>query len=90
MSSVAEKGAAAFEGIKLLLCENPLRPLDAAIAAAERELPHANFYTEPFSAPLRAAIASGSGSPSGWCTSTPAPNSSSGNCSPASAARYTC
>jgi histidinol-phosphate aminotransferase len=57
MSAIAEKGAALFEGIKLLLCENPLPPLEAAIEAAKEELPRGNFYTEPFSAPLRTAIA---------------------------------
>jgi histidinol-phosphate aminotransferase len=57
LSSVIEKGAAGFDGITLLLCENPLPPLPAAIAAAERELPRSNHYTEPFSAPLRTAIA---------------------------------
>jgi histidinol-phosphate aminotransferase len=55
-SSVVEKGAGAFEGITLLLCENPLPPLAEAIEAAERELPRSNHYTEPFSAPLRRAI----------------------------------
>jgi histidinol-phosphate aminotransferase len=62
-SSVIEKGAAAFEGITLLLCENPLPPLPAAIEAAERELPKSNHYTEPFSAPLRRAIAEWLGVP---------------------------
>jgi histidinol-phosphate aminotransferase len=57
LSSIIEKGAAGFEGISLLLCENPLPPLPAAVAAAERELPRSNHYTEPFSAPLRTAIA---------------------------------
>jgi histidinol-phosphate aminotransferase len=56
-SSIIEKGAAGFEGISLLLCENPLPPLPAAIEAAERELPRSNHYTEPYSAPLREAIA---------------------------------
>jgi histidinol-phosphate aminotransferase len=51
--SRAEKGGGTFEGIKLLLCENPLPPLDEAIAAAQAEAPRGNFYTEPFSAPLR-------------------------------------
>lgn len=50
MSHVAEKGGAAFHGIKLLLCENPLPPLDEAIAAAQAEVPHSNYYTEPCSA----------------------------------------
>jgi histidinol-phosphate aminotransferase len=57
MTAIAEKGAALFDGIKLLLCENPLPPLEAAIEAAKEELPRGNFYTEPFSAPLRTAIA---------------------------------
>jgi histidinol-phosphate aminotransferase len=56
-SSIVEKGAAGFEGITLLLCENPLPPLEAAIEAAARELPRSNHYTEPFSGPLREAIA---------------------------------
>jgi histidinol-phosphate aminotransferase len=55
--SIVEKGAAGFEGITLLLCENPLPPLPVAIEAAERELPRSNHYTEPFSGPLRTAIA---------------------------------
>ena len=56
MSHVAEKGGSGFEGIKLLLCENPLPPLDEAIAAAQAEAPHSNYYTEPYSAPLRQLI----------------------------------
>jgi histidinol-phosphate aminotransferase len=56
MPSRAEKGGATFEGIKLLLCENPLPPIDEAIAAAQSEVPRGNFYTEPFSAPLRRLI----------------------------------
>jgi histidinol-phosphate aminotransferase len=51
--SRAEKGGAGFAGIKLLLCENPLPPLDEALAAARAELPLSNHYTEPYSAPLR-------------------------------------
>jgi histidinol-phosphate aminotransferase len=62
-SSVTEKGAAGFAGIALLLCENPLPPLPAAIEAAERELPRSNHYTEPFSGPLRAALADRLGVP---------------------------
>jgi len=50
---VAQKGGGSFSGIKLLLCENPLPPLDVAIAAARAELPRSNYYTEPYSAPLR-------------------------------------
>ncbi len=37
--SKQEKGGGTFEGIKLLLCENPLPPLEEAIAAAQSELP---------------------------------------------------
>jgi len=57
MTSKLEKGGGSFEGIKLLLCENPLPPLDAAIAAARRELARSNYYTEPYSEPLRRLIA---------------------------------
>jgi histidinol-phosphate aminotransferase len=57
MKTIAEKGGAGFEGLKLLLCENPLPPLEEAVAAAAAELERSNFYTEPFSAPLRTLIA---------------------------------
>jgi histidinol-phosphate aminotransferase len=53
MKSTAEKGGGAFEGLKLLLCENPLPPIDEAIAAAQAEAPRGNYYTEAYSAPLR-------------------------------------
>lgn len=53
MTSRQEKGGGAFTGIKLLLCENPLPPIDAAIEAAKAELPRSNYYTEAYSAPLR-------------------------------------
>jgi len=53
MTSLTEKGGGAFEGIKLLLCENPLPPIEEAIAAAQAEAPRGNYYTEPYSAPLR-------------------------------------
>jgi histidinol-phosphate aminotransferase len=56
VTSRTEKGGGAFAGIKLLLCENPLPPLDEAIEAARRELPRSNHYTEAYSAPLRRAI----------------------------------
>ena len=56
MTSRAEKGAAGFEGLKLLLCENPLPPIDEAIVAAQAEVPRGNFYTEAYSAPLRRLI----------------------------------
>ncbi len=57
MQSLIEKGGATFEGLKLLLCENPLPPIDEAIAAAQAEAPRGNYYTEPYSAPLRHLIA---------------------------------
>jgi len=53
MQSLVEKGGSTFEGLKLLLCENPLPPIDEAIAAAQAEAPRGNYYTEPYSAPLR-------------------------------------
>jgi histidinol-phosphate aminotransferase len=53
MTSLTEKGGGAFEGIKLLLCENPLPPIEEAIAAAQAEAPRGNYYTEAYSAPLR-------------------------------------
>lgn len=56
MNAIAEKGGGTFQGIKLLLCENPLPPLGEAIAAAQAEAPHSNYYTEPYSAPLRRLI----------------------------------
>jgi histidinol-phosphate aminotransferase len=56
MSIVSEKGGGSFHGIKLLLCENPLPPIDEAIAAAQAEAVHSNYYTEPYSAPLRQII----------------------------------
>jgi histidinol-phosphate aminotransferase len=56
MSTIAEKGGGTFQGIKLLLCENPLPPIDEAIAAAQAEVPHSNYYTEPYSGPLRQLI----------------------------------
>jgi histidinol-phosphate aminotransferase len=63
MTSILEKGGGTFEGIKLLLCENPLPPIDEAIAAAQAEVPQSNYYTEPFSEPLRRCIADGIGVP---------------------------
>jgi histidinol-phosphate aminotransferase len=53
MTSLLEKGGGTFAGIKMLLCENPLPPLDEAIEAAKEELGHSNYYTEAYSAPLR-------------------------------------
>jgi hypothetical protein len=52
MTAVLEKGGGTFSGIKLLLCENPLPPLEEAIVAAQAEAPRSNYYTEPYSAPL--------------------------------------
>ncbi len=63
MSTVAEKGGATFQGVKMLLCENPLPPIGEAIAAAQAEVPHSNYYTEPYSAPLRQLIAAQVGVP---------------------------
>lgn len=63
MSGIAEKGGGTFQGIKLLLCENPLPPIDEAIAAAQAEVPHSNYYTEPYSAPLRRLISEQLGVP---------------------------
>jgi histidinol-phosphate aminotransferase len=57
MSSRLEKGGGTFTGIKLLLCENPLPPLEEAIEAAQAELPRSNYYTEAHSAPLRRLLA---------------------------------
>jgi histidinol-phosphate aminotransferase len=54
--SVVEKGGAGFEGITMLLCENPLSPLPEAVEAAAAVLPRSNHYTEPHSAPLRSAL----------------------------------
>lgn len=63
MSTTAEKGGSTFQGIKLLLCENPLPPIQEAIAAAQAEVPYSNFYTEPYSAPLRRVISERIGVP---------------------------
>jgi histidinol-phosphate aminotransferase len=63
MTSRSEKGAASFHGIKLLLCENPLPPIDEAIAAAQAEAHRGNFYTEAYSAPLRRLISGQLGVP---------------------------
>jgi histidinol-phosphate aminotransferase len=57
MSSKLEKGGGSFEGIKMLLCENPLPPIEEAIAAAQAEVSRSNYYTEPYSEPLRRLIA---------------------------------
>ncbi len=56
MSTITEKGGSTLGGIKLLLCENPLPPIKEAIEAAQAEVPHSNYYTEPYSAPLRRLI----------------------------------
>jgi histidinol-phosphate aminotransferase len=63
MSIISEKGGGTFQGIKLLLCENPLPPIDEAIAAAQTEAAHSNYYTEPYSAPLRKLISEQLGVP---------------------------
>jgi len=56
MSTISEKGGGTFQGIKLLLCENPLPPIDEAVAAAQAEAPRSNYYTEAYSEPLRLLI----------------------------------
>ena len=56
MTSIIEKGGGTFEGIKLLLCENPLPPIEEAVAAAQAELGRSNYYTEAYSEPLRRII----------------------------------
>lgn len=63
MTSLLEKGGGTFEGIKLLLCENPLPPIEEAIAAAQAEVPRGNYYTEPYSAPLRRLLSERIGVP---------------------------
>ncbi len=63
MTSRSEKGGGVFTGIKLLLCENPLPPIDEAIAAAQAEVPRSNYYTEAWSAPLRHLIGAQLGVP---------------------------
>jgi histidinol-phosphate aminotransferase len=63
MTAKLEKGGGTFQGIKMLLCENPLPPLDEAIAAAQAEAPSSNFYTEPYSEPLRQFLAAQLGVP---------------------------
>ena len=57
MTSILEKGGETFEGIKLLLCENPLPSIVEAIAAAQADAPRSNYYTTPFLEPLRRFIA---------------------------------
>jgi len=57
MTSILEKGGGLFKGIRLLLCENPLPPIEEAIAAAQAEVSRSNYYTEPYSEPLRRFIA---------------------------------
>jgi histidinol-phosphate aminotransferase len=61
VTSILEKGGGTFKGVKLLLCENPLPPIDEAIAAAQSELPCSNYYTEAYSAPLRRLISEQAG-----------------------------
>jgi histidinol-phosphate aminotransferase len=63
MTSILEKGGGGFGGIKLLLCENPLPPLEEAVRAAQAEAPRGNYYTEPYSEPLRRHISESIGVP---------------------------
>lgn len=55
MTSILEKGGGTFAGIKILLCENPLPPLDEAITAAQEELACSSYYTEAYSPPASPA-----------------------------------
>jgi histidinol-phosphate aminotransferase len=63
MTSLLEKGGGTFAGLKMLLCENPLPPLEEAIAAAQEELARSNYYTEAYSAPLRRLLSEQLGVP---------------------------
>ncbi len=63
MSRGPEKGGGSFTGRKLLLCENPSPPIDAAIEAVRLDLPRSNLYTEAHSGPLRHVIGEGMGMP---------------------------
>lgn len=63
MVSILEKGGGTFKGIKLLLCENPLPPVQEAVVAAQAEVPQSNYYTEPYSKPLRQLISERLGVP---------------------------
>jgi histidinol-phosphate/aromatic aminotransferase/cobyric acid decarboxylase-like protein len=45
-SAIAEKGGGTFKGIKLLLCENPLPPIDEAITAGQVEAGRSIYYTD--------------------------------------------
>jgi histidinol-phosphate aminotransferase len=63
MTSMLEKGGGTFAGIKMLLCENPLPPLDEAVAAAQEELVRSNYYTEAYSEPLRRLLSEQIGVP---------------------------
>jgi histidinol-phosphate aminotransferase len=63
MTSILEKGGSGFQGIRLLLCENPLPPIEEAIAAAQAASAHGNYYTEAYSAPLRQLISARIGVP---------------------------
>jgi histidinol-phosphate aminotransferase len=64
MRVIAEKGGGTFRGIKLLLCENPLPPIEGAIAAAQAEVPHSGYYcAKSYSAPLRRFISGQLGVP---------------------------
>ncbi len=47
MTSMLEKGGGTFEGIKQLLRENPLPPIEEHIAAAHAEVSRSNYCTEP-------------------------------------------
>jgi histidinol-phosphate aminotransferase len=63
MTSLLEKGGGTFAGLKMLLCENSLPPLEEAIATAQEELARSNYYTEAYSAPLRRLLSEQLGVP---------------------------
>jgi histidinol-phosphate aminotransferase len=52
-TTISEKGGGTHKGIKLLLCENPLPPLDEAISAAQAELAVSNYLAEQIGVPER-------------------------------------
>jgi histidinol-phosphate aminotransferase len=63
MTSILEKGGGTFKSITRLLCENPLPPVDEAIAATQAEVPRRNYYPEPGSETLRRYLGHGIGMP---------------------------
>jgi histidinol-phosphate aminotransferase len=66
MTSITEKGGGSFKGTKVLVCENPLPPIEEAIVASQTQVPHRNYYTEPYSEPLRSYISESRSSEDEW------------------------